>query len=342
MASRDWELHLHPRDPRGKIRSLRLSPARVRRVFVLILLLVAWCAAGIAAAPRAIRTGRSQNDYRAGVALRQELGDRTEALVARLGQLAERGRELRDRLERVERLYGTFPPGAEGEPANRAAALPDATIFARRIADGRRAAGELENDLERVEASIGRISAHERAAPEVAATLPVRSPLGSDDVVLSSGFGPRRSPYTRELEFHSGIDFAAPRGTPVLAPADGVVAWTGVMSANPRSDWWRLGRTIVVRHGDRIRTLYGHLDAIEVRPGQKVRVGARLGRVGETGWTTAPHLHYEIRRLENGEWAPADPRQFLLALPAPDTRGLPESREGGAPLPAPLPRAFLR
>jgi murein DD-endopeptidase MepM/ murein hydrolase activator NlpD len=172
--------------------------------------------------------------------------------------------------------------------------------------------------------------------------LPVRSPLGSDDVVLSSGFGPRRSPYTRELEFHSGIDFAAPRGTPVLAPADGVVAWTGVMSANPRSDWWRLGRTIVVRHGDRIRTLYGHLDAIEVRPGQKVRVGARLGRVGETGWTTAPHLHYEIRRLENGEWAPADPRQFLLALPAPDTRGLPESREGGAPLPAPLPRAFLR
>jgi murein DD-endopeptidase MepM/ murein hydrolase activator NlpD len=68
----------------------------------------------------------------------------------------------------------------------------------------------------------------------------------------------------------------------------------------------------VLRHGDRFVTLYGHLDEIRVRRGQRVKQGDVLGAVGNTGWSTSPHLHYEVRRKEDGEFRPVDPRIYIL------------------------------
>jgi murein DD-endopeptidase MepM/ murein hydrolase activator NlpD len=103
---------------------------------------------------------------------------------------------------------------------------------------------------------------------------------------LSASFGNRKDPFTGMPDFHPGIDISTPRGTPVVAPADGVVTFRGVRGA--------YGKAIVVDHGYGIVTRYAHLDGYDVRPGQRVRRGDVLGFVGDTGRSTAPHLHYEV------------------------------------------------
>jgi murein DD-endopeptidase MepM/ murein hydrolase activator NlpD len=103
---------------------------------------------------------------------------------------------------------------------------------------------------------------------------------------LSSGFGRRNDPFTGQRSSHPGIDISAPRGTEIKAPADGVVISVGRRRA--------YGQAIVIDHGFDIVTRYGHLDAYNVRPGQRVRRGDVIGFVGNTGRSSAPHLHYEV------------------------------------------------
>jgi murein DD-endopeptidase MepM/ murein hydrolase activator NlpD len=103
---------------------------------------------------------------------------------------------------------------------------------------------------------------------------------------LSAGFGNRKDPFTGMPDFHPGIDISTPRGTKVVAPADGVVIFTGKKGG--------YGNAIVIDHGYGIVTRYAHLDGFNVRPGQRVRRGDVIGFVGSTGRSTAPHLHYEV------------------------------------------------
>jgi murein DD-endopeptidase MepM/ murein hydrolase activator NlpD len=103
---------------------------------------------------------------------------------------------------------------------------------------------------------------------------------------LSASFGNRKDPFTGMPDFHPGIDISTPRGTSVVAPADGVVTFRGVRGA--------YGKAIVVDHGYGIVTRFAHLDGYDVRPGQRVHRGDVLGFVGNTGRSTAPHLHYEV------------------------------------------------
>lgn len=103
---------------------------------------------------------------------------------------------------------------------------------------------------------------------------------------LSASFGNRKDPFTGMPDFHPGIDVSTPRGTPIVAPAEGVVTFRGVRGA--------YGKALVVDHGYGIVTRYAHLDGYDVRPGQRVRRGDVLGFVGNTGRSTAPHLHYEV------------------------------------------------
>jgi hypothetical protein len=103
---------------------------------------------------------------------------------------------------------------------------------------------------------------------------------------LSSAYGRRRDPFTGERDFHPGIDISAPRGTKILAPADGVVLAVGRRRA--------YGKAIIIEHGHDTLTRYGHLENYNVRPGQRVRRGDVIGFVGNTGRSNAPHLHYEV------------------------------------------------
>jgi murein DD-endopeptidase MepM/ murein hydrolase activator NlpD len=116
---------------------------------------------------------------------------------------------------------------------------------------------------------------------------------------LMSFFGNRADPFSGEGAWHSGVDISSPSGTPVRATADGVVAsaeWAGAY-----------GRLIVVDHGSGFQTYYAHLSRIDVVPGQWVRRGAAIARVGATGRVTSAHLHYEVRR----GGTPINPHPYL-------------------------------
>lgn len=116
---------------------------------------------------------------------------------------------------------------------------------------------------------------------------------------ISSGFGVRNSPFTGTEVFHDGLDFVADIGDPIVATADGVVTWAS----------WANGMGLMVEldHGDGIHTRYGHSRRTLVRVGQKVRRGQTIARVGMTGNTTGPHVHYEV--IKDGR--PVDPRDYL-------------------------------
>jgi murein DD-endopeptidase MepM/ murein hydrolase activator NlpD len=105
---------------------------------------------------------------------------------------------------------------------------------------------------------------------------------------LTSGFGARLDPITGRPSNHTGIDLGAPEGTPIPAAGDGVV-----IAAGPRGGY---GNAIELRHPDGSTTLYAHASEVDVTPGEHVQEGETLGLVGQTGRTTGPHLHLEVRR----------------------------------------------
>ncbi|HHL40823.1 MAG TPA: M23 family metallopeptidase [Deltaproteobacteria bacterium] len=117
---------------------------------------------------------------------------------------------------------------------------------------------------------------------------------------LTSVYGYRKSPFTGLRQMHTGIDIANRVGTPIIAPADGVVVKVG-HKAN-------IGKIVVLSHGYGIKTLYGHLSKILVRVGQKVSRGEKIAEMGNTGRSTGPHLHYQVS--VNG--VTVDPRKYLL------------------------------
>lgn len=117
---------------------------------------------------------------------------------------------------------------------------------------------------------------------------------------LTSGFGAREDPFTGDHSMHSGQDIAAREGTEVDAPADGIVIWAGEKAA--------YGNCVMLQHDRDLTTLYGHLSAILVKPGDKVERGHPIGKIGTTGRSTGPHLHYEVRI--NG--VPVNPRRFIV------------------------------
>lgn len=103
---------------------------------------------------------------------------------------------------------------------------------------------------------------------------------------MTSTFGFRISPFTNRKQFHAGIDIAGERGTDVVAPARGRVAFTGKRGP--------LGRSLIIDHGYGMRTVYGHTDEIYVKRGEVVERGQRIASLGSTGRSTGPHLHYVV------------------------------------------------
>jgi len=118
---------------------------------------------------------------------------------------------------------------------------------------------------------------------------------------ITSGFGYRSNPFDSDAsaELHPGVDFRGAMGDPVRVTADGKVVFTGRKSG--------YGNCIIVQHKNDFQTLYGHLSHINVEDGQQVKTGEVIGKVGATGRTTGPHLHYEVRK--NGQ--PVNPVKFL-------------------------------
>jgi murein DD-endopeptidase MepM/ murein hydrolase activator NlpD len=117
---------------------------------------------------------------------------------------------------------------------------------------------------------------------------------------VTSDFGNRLDPYTADRAMHQGLDIAAPFGKDVVSPSDGTVVFSGLEDS--------YGKVLVIDHGYGVKTRYGHLAQIDVKPGERVSRGQKIGTVGNTGRSTGPHLHYEVR--VNG--VAENPRKFIL------------------------------
>lgn len=157
------------------------------------------------------------------------------------------------------------------------------------------AAEGVGEELEELEIALNRLAVIEmslRAVPSSQPTLQTR---------ISSPFGLRSDPFTGEHAMHTGIDFPGRHGQGIRAGGAGRVTFAGVRGG--------YGRTIEITHGPGVVTRYAHLSGIDVRPGQQVERGERIGRMGSTGRSTATHLHYEVRI--NGR--PINPRPLLEA-----------------------------
>ena len=128
---------------------------------------------------------------------------------------------------------------------------------------------------------------------------PTISPL-YENAIVTSGFGLRVDPKTKEKKNHIGVDFKCNMGTPVKATANGVVI---SVSDTPGG----YGKKIEIQHDENFVTRYAHLGEIQVEEGQKVKLGEVVAHSGNSGWSTAPHLHYEV--IKDGK--PVNPSDFM-------------------------------
>lgn len=144
---------------------------------------------------------------------------------------------------------------------------------------------------------VGDFAAQTDALLKKTQTIPLGLP---HDGELSSRFGPRRNPFTnRGGEMHGGLDFRGKTGEPIHVTADGTVDFAGVQRG--------YGKVVIVKHSHGYTTYYAHLSAIDVKKGQVIESGDIIGKLGSTGRSTGPHLHYEVR-LNNKR---LDPEGFL-------------------------------
>jgi murein DD-endopeptidase MepM/ murein hydrolase activator NlpD len=129
-----------------------------------------------------------------------------------------------------------------------------------------------------------------RNKEKMLASIPAIQPVSNHDLKrLSSYFGYRPDPIYKVKKFHSGVDFSAPKGTPIYATGEGVV----IKTKHSRRGY---GNTIEIDHGYGYKTFYAHISEIKVKRGEKVKRGQIIATVGNTGKSTAPHLHYEVRK----------------------------------------------
>ncbi len=138
------------------------------------------------------------------------------------------------------------------------------------------------------------------AARTAAGLAPIRRPM-EKTTRISSGFGNRTDPFTGGRAYHSGIDFPAPKGTPVLSAGYGKVTFAGQRAG--------YGNLVEVTHAGGLITRYGHLSAFLVKEGQVVNAGTPIAKVGSTGRSTGPHLHFEVRSKDQA----LDPNKYLAA-----------------------------
>ncbi|MCX7627314.1 MAG: M23 family metallopeptidase [Methylophilaceae bacterium] len=227
-------------------------------------------------------------------AAKDERQEHVNALAIQLGQIQARVMRLDALGERLAKLAGLkeqdleVPPG-QGGPIARPYDLTEQELQR-----------QMDALIEALDHRADRYGALEALLLQQSLkqnTLPSSRPV--DVAYNSSSFGWRVDPFTGQMAFHEGLDFMAEIGTPVYAAASGIVTAT-----ERQPDY---GNIIKIDHGNGVETRYAHVSRIWVKPGQRVEKGQVIAEIGNTGRSTGPHLHFEVRL--NG--VAIDPRRFL-------------------------------
>ena len=153
----------------------------------------------------------------------------------------------------------------------------------------------LDPRFARLGASLERMAAMEKGLARIPNTLPARLEY------ISSGFGYRSDPFNGGAAFHAGLDFRGPMSAPIYSAAAGTISFVGVKQG--------YGRCVEVAHGNGLMTRYVHMSYTDARIGEKIDAGAEIGKIGSSGRSTGPHLHFEVRINDR----PVNPRPFLEA-----------------------------
>lgn len=156
---------------------------------------------------------------------------------------------------------------------------------------------KLSAEAARQEQSLQELQAYFQDQKSLLASVPSIWPVRG---WVTSDFGSRLDPYTSERVMHAGLDIAGPHGKEIVAPAEGTVVFAGLEGG--------YGNVVVIDHGYGIKTRYGHLASITTKAGERVKRGEIIATMGNTGRSTGPHLHYEVR--VNG--VAQNPRKFIL------------------------------
>jgi murein DD-endopeptidase MepM/ murein hydrolase activator NlpD len=237
------------------------------------------------------------------------------ALKGQLKSIRERIEHIGSTLDRVERFdqklraitllsdpQRNLAMGpTENEPGTQVPASGDNQFTRLATTDNPKALSQrldkLSAEATRQEQSLQELQAYFQDQKSLLASTPSTWPARG---WVTSDFGHRLDPYTADKVMHSGLDIAGPHGKEVNAPSDGTVVFAGLEGG--------YGNVLVIDHGYGIKTRYGHLASIKVKPGEKVKRGQHIAAMGNTGRSTGPHLHYEVR--VNG--LPQNPRKFIL------------------------------
>ncbi len=308
------EVQYHPADIRRKVRYLFLSRRQARALAFLGTGYLLFLLFSLLLLPKVIHDLGVHRFYESEVTARQTLGAELGQRVSRLEELEETSKQVSLTMAKIYLAYGF----AERELAGQGgypfvpSEVPT-TIYGSIIQRGNGLETRVREQLAVLGVFLEEVQTFERLNRSLVQTTPSILPLRrEDDFVLTSPFGNRRNPFTKGIQNHAGIDLAAPQGTKIHVTADGVVVYAGWYSLKDSAAWWRYGNLVAIAHGNQFITLYGHCDQIQVTRGQRVRQGEVIATVGNTGWSTSPHLHYEVRRASGGEFLPVDPRIYIL------------------------------
>jgi len=308
------EVQVHPGSVRWGVRYLFLTRKHLFGLSVLGGLLTLVAIFGLLVLPHVVGGLFRAREYQSLLTERELQGERVQALSVELQSLRDEATGLRTRLERIYLTYGMSAEDALGHggyPFDEVAEIE--SIYGAAVQHGRGLENELDEELAVLDTFINEIESFEEAHADQARVTPSISPLEPEGFVLTSPFGTRRSPFTKKIDLHPGLDMAAKTGTAIMAPADGVVVFAGRYPSRQSVAWWRYGDLVALRHGDLFITLFGHCDEVLVRNGQQVTQGEVIATVGNSGWSTSPHLHYEVRLQEDdGRFVPVDPRVYIL------------------------------
>ena len=304
MAHRRWTLLIVPDDQAG-VRQMRVSSVLARAAFAgiagLIVLLVFFATGFFVKESEHMRADRLAEENARLEAQLSRLDGRLETLRETMEDLTRRDEQYR-LMAGLEPLDDEVHAAGIGGPGT--ATLEGNPLYELDPELGQKAF-EASSD---VETMLRRAAVLKTSWSEAVDSLSVRHALlrATPSIVptrgyVTSGFSTSRMhPILHRARPHEGLDIVAPRGTPITASAHGVVTRAG------RNGGY--GLVVEIDHGYGVKTRYAHMSAIEARVGQRVERGEQIGRVGNTGLSSAPHLHYEV--LVNG--VPQNPRLYIL------------------------------